>query len=196
MYGVIGEADSDAATLKVLIRKITNNKSLKVLVKDYNGCGEILKQGSRQLQAFSGLGCKKFVVCHDADGPDPSAKYNEIQNRVITPSGCDDCCIVIPVHEIEAWILADIDKVAKFISPSWTPSAYDGDPEAVSDAQEYIEKMSRNSKKRPRYSHTTDNAAVAEHLDLDRVKKRCKSFRPFIEFVQGKSKGNHGTTTS
>ena len=188
MYGVIGEADSDAATLKVLIKKITNNKSLKVLVKDYDGCGEILKHGARQLQAFSGLGCRKFVVCHDADGPDPSAKYKEIQARVVAPSGCNDCCIVIPVHEIEAWILADIDKVAKFVSTSWKPLPYDGDPEAVPDAQEYIEKMSRNSKKKPRYSHTSDNALLAEHLDLDRVKNRCKSFRPFIDFVQGRNK--------
>jgi energy-coupling factor transporter ATP-binding protein EcfA2 len=176
---------SQLDTLKVLIRRIHDDQSLRVLAKDYSGCGEILKRGANQLQSFANQGCTKFIVCHDADGPDPLRKHREIESRVVRPSGCEQCCIVIPVHEIEAWILADIDNVAKHVSKYWNPPAFEGNPEGVEKPQKVLENMSRNSKKMPRYSHTSDNEVVARHLDLARVRSRCPSFRPFIDFVRG-----------
>ncbi len=53
MYGVIGEAGSDAATLIVLIRRLANNSSLRFLAKDFDGGGEILNRGAAQLRTFS-----------------------------------------------------------------------------------------------------------------------------------------------
>jgi hypothetical protein len=186
MYGIIGEAGSDAETLKVLIRRLANNSSLTILVKDYDGCGEILAKGARQLRTFSELGCNRLVVCHDADGPDPAPKRREINDKVVIPSGCERCCIVIPVHEIEAWILADIDKVGNRIAKSWNPKPFVGNPEAEVKPRKTLERMSIDSKQKPRYSHTSDNPGVALYLDLDRVRQRCPSFGPLMDFVRGR----------
>ena len=183
MYGVIGEGESDAQMLKVLIRRISNNKSLAVLAIDFGGCGDILRKGAAQLRSFANTGCSKFVVCHDADGPDPQPKRRLVLERVVVPSKCENCCILIPVQEIEAWILADIDNVARYVAPSWVQLPFVGNPESEEKPKKTLERLSRQSNKRPRYAHAVDNLQIAKHINWQRVQSRCNSFRPLVEFV-------------
>ena len=183
MYGILGEASSDVATLVVLIRRLADDHRLKIKPKGYDGCGEMLRKGANQLQLFRRLGCNRFIVCHDSDGPDPAPKRREVQNRIVKPSGVgDDCCIVVPVQELEAWILADIECACK-IFPSWRPLAIQN-PEGISRPKEYLEKLSRQSSHRPRYSHATHNEKMAEQLDHAKVEQKCPSFRVLAEFVR------------
>lgn len=102
MYGVLGEDPSDTATLKVLIRRLAGSEAIPVKTKGYSGCGEMLRKGARQLRLFADLACRRFVVCHDADGPEPAGKYSEVYRRIVQPSGVGPWCVVIPVQELEA----------------------------------------------------------------------------------------------
>ncbi len=182
MYGILGEDRSDVATLKVLVRRLARNESLSVKAKGYSGCAEMLRKGARQLKLFRSLHCTRFIVCHDADGPDPRPKRDLVRERIIRPSGIDaGYCIVVPVQELEAWILADIESASN-IFPSWTPPAIDN-PEQVLSPKEHLEKLSRDSRQRPRYSHATHNERMAAHLDLVKVSKKCPAFRQLEAFV-------------
>lgn len=124
MYGILGEDKSDVATLKVLIRRLERSDSIPVKTKGYDGCGEMLRKGAKQLRLFTRLGCNRFVVCYDSDGEEPNARYHKIVESIIRPSGLtglrEIICILIPVQEIEAWILADIEAVSNIIK-SWHP---------------------------------------------------------------------------
>ncbi len=121
MYAVIGEDKSDAEMLAVLMRRLANDQTLTIKTFGYSGCAQMLSKGARQLKSFAGLGCSRFVVCHDADGDDPNVRYNRVMERIVRPAGvAGSSCIVIPVQEIEAWILADIEAVTKVFS-SWKP---------------------------------------------------------------------------
>jgi hypothetical protein len=182
VYGILGEDESDVQTLKVLVKRLANNPSLTVKTKGYGGCGEMLRKGARQLRLFKGLKLERFVVCHDADGPDPEPKRQLVIQKIVKPSGLKNgCCIVVPVQELEAWILADIECAAN-IFPSWKPSPIDN-PEGIPKPKEYVEKLSRDSRQRPRYSHAVHNERMALHLNLKKVAAKCPAFRELMAFV-------------
>ncbi len=185
MYGILGEEDSDAQSLKVLVRGLANQANMSILARGFSGCGDLLNKGSRQLRAFADQGCDRFVVCHDADGADPSEKHNEIMQRVIAPSRiATSYCVVIPVQELEAWILADIEAVSN-VFPSWRPAPIRENPEAIRNPKERLQRASQRHNKKPIYDPTTHNQRVAKYLRLDHVRRRCPSFERLSYFVTG-----------
>jgi hypothetical protein len=185
MYGILGEEDSDAEMLMVLVRSLSNNVSVKCQKKGYDGFGDLLKKGARQLQSFRANGCSRFIVCVDADGPSPKQREHEVTRRVITPASIDqEFCVVVPVHTIEAWILADGAAVTQLF-PSWSVQVVKENPESIAEPKRRIEEWSRKHNKRPRYDATTHNPRIAEHLNLKIVRKRCPSFEHFARFVTG-----------
>jgi hypothetical protein len=183
VYGVLGENNSDTATLKELIRRIAADDRLPIMTKGYEGGAEMLRKGAVQLQLFADLDCNRFVICYDADHNDPELCRRLIHERVVLKSGIAlPCCVVIPVQELEAWILADIEA-AKNIFTSWSPEPVRS-PELIESPKEHIEKLSRDAKRKPRYSHATHNERMAKHIDLGKVHSACPSFRPLYDFVR------------
>jgi hypothetical protein len=183
MYGILGEHDSDANTLKVLVRKLVGNDSLTVKAKGYGGCGKLLKDGARDLRLFKELMLTRFIVCHDADGPDPNENRDLVMERIVRPSGlAQDCCIVIPVQELEAWILADIECAPKVFG-SWRPAPIPN-PEGIPKPKEYIERLCYSDKPRRRYKHAVDNERMARHLDVEKVARKCAEFSKLRTFVR------------
>jgi len=140
-----------------------------------------LKKSAKDLSTFAALGCTRFVVSYDADGPDPNPHLAELRWAI---SGFDSsqCCLLVPVQELEAWILADIEAVTHEFT-GWKPSPI-SNPENIRSRKEHLEKLSRDGRARPRYNHATDNSRIARHLDCDKVAAKCRSFRPLVEFVQ------------
>jgi hypothetical protein len=182
LYGVLGEDDSDVETLKVLIRRLAKQDRLPVRGKGFDGGAKLLRKGASALRTLSSLGCKRFVVCHDADGHDPSERLQSVREEIIKRAEVPgESCIVIPVQELEAWILADVAAVTNIFT-GWTPGSV-SNPEGIAKAKEYLEKLSRAGLSRPRYSHATHNARVADYLDLGIVHQKCPSFRPLAAFV-------------
>jgi hypothetical protein len=183
---VIGEDRSDAETLKVLICcLLAGRPGLVVRTKGFEGCSDLLQKGARQLQVFAGLGCTKFVVCHDADDRNPAPARERVMRSIVKPAMVGaDCCVVIPVQEIEAWILADMSAVA-MVFTSWRPQQITANPEFITSPKEYLVKLSRVKHNRPVSTPATDNERVAKHLNLQHVRRRCPSFDHLAKFVTG-----------
>ena len=87
----------------------------------------------------------------------------------------------IPVQELEAWILADIECVTNVI-PSWKPNLV-SNPEGISSPKEYITRLSRDSRRKPLYMHAVHNEKMAAYLDLPKVAAKCPSFCVLRDFV-------------
>ena len=184
MYGVIGEDVSDGAMLRVFIRRLLNHSSLPIQVKGYNGCGEMLRKAARQLRDFAEAGCRRFIVSYDVDRSTPEERREAVRTRIIVPSGLSLPCLALtPKEEIEAFVLADI-QAARRIVPSWTPDSI-ANPEAISSPKEHLQKLSRDSRRMPRYNYVSDNPKIAEHLNLDFLRMKCKQFRRLAAFVIG-----------
>lgn len=182
MFCVVGEDRSDVEAIKVIIKRVANQSNLTVKTKGYSGCGELLRKGAKHLRMFADLGLTHFIVCYDADRENPTDRREQAQQKIVQPSGVKNSCIVVPVQELEAWILADLSAVTNILS-SWTPASH-SNPESVNDPKEHIEKLSRAANQKPRYSHATHNSKVMQHVDLNIVYKRCPSFRPLHDFIQ------------
>lgn len=181
MYGIIGEDASDVGALKVIIRRLANNSSLSIDTKGYCGCAEMLRKGARQFRMFANRGVTKFIVCYDADRTNPTERFDEAKRKIwVEASVPGECCIVIPIQELEAWILADISAVTNVIK-SWTPADV-SNPENIDDPKEYLEKLSRQQQ-RPRYVHAIHNERIAHHLNLTKVAQKCPSFLPLKNFI-------------
>lgn len=182
-YAVLGEDHSDAETLRVLIRRLAGNERLTVRTKGYDGCGQLLRKGARDLDEFLNQGYDRFVVAYDADRDEPALRLATARAQVVDRSraASSACCIVVPVEEIEAWLLADVTAVSKRW-PGWRPEPI-ASPERVRSPKEHLEKLSRGSQKRPRYSHAVDNPILAGLIDLGVVAQKCPSFRVLVEFV-------------
>ena len=188
MYGVIGEDKSDVDTLKILIRRLTDNEGVCIKGKGYNGCAQMLRKGAKQLKLLSELGCDRFIVCYDADQQNPQLRYEKVVQNVVKPSGLWSLmCILIPVQELEAWILADVSAGSKIFN-DWNVKEI-RNPENINSPKEYLEKLSKKGSK-PRYSHATHNAKIAMYLDLKKVKRKCPSFLPLVNLVVN-SQGNY-----
>lgn len=184
MYAVLGEDKSDAQTIKVLIQRIAGDGSLKVKAVGFRGGSNLLRKGKQKLMVLQNLGFTRFIIAHDADGPDPAPIRQKIIERVIRPSSLSEaCCIVIPVQEIEAWILADI-VVARNVLTGWRPKAI-ASPESITNPKEELIRLSRDAKRRPRYDNAIHNERLAKYLDLEVIRQKCPSFRPLMEFVRG-----------
>jgi hypothetical protein len=190
VYAILGEDDSDVEMLFALVRRIAKNPKLPIKTMGYCGCGELLTKGARQIKAYQRVGCKRFIICYDSDYSKPINRYHEIVEKVIKKSGVEaEFCALVPIQEIESWILADIGAVTKVIS-SWVPDKEIVSPELIKDPKEYLEKLSKGKNLKPRYTHATHNSQIAQHLNLEIIIKKCTSSLPLFELVQGKG-GNY-----
>lgn len=184
MYAIIGEHQSDVDTISQIVRRIVDDASILIRGKGFDGSGELLKRGASQLQLYRDLNYSKFIACYDADGGCPANKKQELIDRVFVPSGIQkNCCVaLIPIHMIESWILADIGAISKVIK-NWRVTKEIKNPESIRYPKKHLEELSEIHHK-PRYNHVTMNPAIAKHLDINTVFKRCPSFRPLHEFVR------------
>jgi hypothetical protein len=183
VFAIVAEDESDVNTVTVLIRRLKENMRLPIQGKGYSGCAELLRKGANQLKRYAELGATKFIIVHDADGPDASIAEQKVRQRIISRCGLQNCCAVIPVQELEAWILADVGAVAN-IFERWQPDPI-ASPERIESPKEYLKRLSLNAKKRPRYLHSTHNEQVALYLDLPTVRRKCPSFVILADFVTG-----------
>lgn len=186
MYGILGEDTSDVDTLDVLVRRLQEKHQqaiTKNFKKGHKGCGELLNNGWRTLDEWQRRGCTRFIVAQDADQKDTNSVRDEISQKIIRRSivKASCVCVVVPVQEIEAWLLADLSKAINLFS-GWKPENI-ASPETITKPKEHLEKLSRQANGKPRYKHATDNSKLAEYVDLDLVSKRCQSFKPLENLI-------------
>jgi hypothetical protein len=186
MFGILGEDESDFKTLKVLVRRLVG-QSTKVQGGGYDGCDELLRRGANDIRGMWQAGdARHFIVCHDADGRDPTQTKQKVMERVVQKSGLNEsCCIVVPTEEIEAWILADLDAVRRLMR-KFPQRAEIKSPECVCKPKEYLEHISADSRGKKLYDHSRHNEKVAMRLDLAIVRKKCPSYGPFEDFVKNR----------
>jgi hypothetical protein len=187
-HGVLGEDISDAEAVACLVHRLREKQGLrrvKIKCHGYDGCNQLLRKGHAQLKAWERAGCKRAIVCYDADTEDPAIREKRIKDKIIGPSGVEiGCLALVPVRELEAWIHADIGKLEELFN--WCRNLRQvSNPESIIEPKEELIKLSKHPVTKNRhYSPPQHNEFMAKIIDLDLVKERCNSFRKLVEFVE------------
>jgi hypothetical protein len=181
---LIAEDDTDCEAIKTIIRRVLgDNISTKKWAS--NGCSTLRRKLSAKLSSLSDDGCNAFVIIHDLDrNPENGMLNDEVQLRQILEKSAADIKqsarhICIPIEELEAWFWSDPKIIEDIGKGKGKASA---NPHSLAKPKEELIKLSRDEKRRPRYS-TNMNAGLAQILDLELCAQRCDSFQKLLKFL-------------
>lgn len=177
---ILAEDHSDVEVISMILRKIAPMKRFSVRPFVGNGCGRLRnKCAAWSLQAEI-EGCKAVIIVHDQDKKCSSELRQELEAKVKQCRRISRI-IVIPVEEIEAWLLADPRALRCAFSLKKEPKC-PNNPESISDPKEKLEGLVwRESSKTKRYVNAIHNVRIAKHLDIACLKK-CRAFQPLEAF--------------
>jgi hypothetical protein len=178
--GIIAEDKSDIAVLECLIGKLAAAPfSIKHFVG--NGCGRIAGKCQSWAQNLFESGCQHLLVVHDSDDKNPRQLRLDLTNS-LQPSPIASFAIVIPIREIEAWLLADHTAIARALNLRGKSKAV-ANPEALHDPKKHLaELVLRWSKNKRRYVNAIDNPKIARECSVDSL-GQCGSFLVLRDFI-------------
>jgi len=178
--GIICEDQSDYDVLKILIGKANNKVSF--VPKFGHGCSRIRAKADSWVSELATRGCRFVLIVHDLDSRAEPELRSQI-SRKIHNCATSENLIVIPVRELEAWLLSDGAAINKAFELKESAKDHKN-PESIDNPKEYIEDLVwRLSEKRIRYINTVGNARIAKHLQIDKLKS-VKSFQLMNSWVR------------
>jgi len=180
--GFIAEDMSDVNVLKILACKLTARRfSTSHFVG--KGCGPLKRKIPGWCKAFATKGVQSVVVVHDLDR-NSEHELRTALTELLRGSEFKTKAVVIPVEELEAWLLSDERAVQVALRLRAKPKPVHR-PETVPSPKEYLAAMIReNSKQRlTQYVNTVHNAMIARALNTSKLSK-CPSFDQYAQFIR------------
>lgn len=178
--GIIAEDDSDVDVAEILVRKLSN-KPISTKRVAAGGCGLIRRNALRWAHNLHSSGCNRLLIFHDLDSMEECQLRIELEEK-INSCKINSKAVVIPVREMEAWLLADPDAIRVALNlKSEVPRI--GNPEKFHDPKREIKRLvERVSKRQKIYIHTLHNAKIASYCDVGKL-RACQSFSSLQDFA-------------
>jgi hypothetical protein len=179
--GVIAEDSSDSSVVQILIRKYRRPRPSKCIPINARGAGRIRSKCNSWAKNLRERGCTRLILIRDSDQNNPQQLYDDL-SAALAPSPIALHVIVIPVREIEAWLLADHAAIRNAMKIRGGTKRV-ANPEALARPKEHLRDcIYKWSGKTIRYVNTIDNTKIAAAASVNEL-KRCPSFRVFDSFV-------------
>jgi hypothetical protein len=178
--GIIAEDKSDVEVVKILMGKIRPGRRFSVRSSVGHGCGRIKSKCREWARNLNLRGCYWLILVHDLDEADLRGLTQEL-STALQPCPIERYVVIIPIREIEAWLLSDPQAIRDGLNLRSTPS-HIANPEAIFDPKRKLgEIIGSRSQGGKVYINTIHNAKIAQHLALDKL-HACKSFLPLEVF--------------
>lgn len=179
LIGVIAEDDTDIEVIKLIIGKYIPRNDFKIKKFVGNGCGKLRNKCSVWAQNLFAVGCDHVFVFHDLDRHTEN-DLRKLLERKVPIKEFPNSLIVIPVEEIEAWLLADSIAIKQVFSIKEDIKPIK-DCEKINAPKEELGRIVWRLVKK-RYVNSIHNAKLADKVSLDSLRK-CKSYIPFDNYV-------------
>lgn len=180
--GVIAEDTSDVDVVKELIRKLKSPNSFCVRHFVGDGCGKLRNKCRAWANQLHLRGCTALLFIHDLDRHKLAKLRNDLV-AALNPCPIAKHTIVIPIEEIEAWLMCDANALKRVFSLKRPPNL-PGNPESIVSPKEKLESLVwRHSGKKRRYINTVHNAAIAKLTTVSSLRK-CSAFHDFERFFK------------
>lgn len=179
--GVIAEDNSDVNVVNELIRKISPHKKLAIRKFVGQGCGKLRSKCPAWALQLKDQGCSLLIVIHDLDNntlDDLGTKLKQLLHHC----PIERHIIIIPIREIEAWLLSDQVAIQKAFNLKKNVPRI-ANPQAIADPKKTLRDLIfSKSDNRKRYV-VDDNQKIAHYIEIVNL-RRCSSFLPFEQFVR------------
>jgi len=177
--GVIAEEHDDIDVLYELTCKLTSENRFGFSRFVGHGCGKLRRKCNAWSQNLIQRGCSHLVVIHDLDSNDEDNLRRQLEDSVsgITFTGH---LILIPVYEIEAWLLSDPLALKQTFGMDKTPKVT-AHPETIRNPKEHLRDIVWKYC-RKHYINTIHNKKIARAIRIERLSV-CPSFSPYPEFL-------------
>ncbi len=179
--GVIAEDNSDVEVVNEIIKKIAPNKRYSIKSFVGHGCGKIQGKCFQWAGVLKTKGCSLLIMLHDLDDRlldelDTSLRQT-LKNCTIPKH-----IVVIPVKEIEAWLLTDNLAIQRAFKLNKKVERI-SNPEIIADPKRKLDEIVRlRSGSTKRYINSVHNQKIAAEIELVNL-RRCSSFRPLENFL-------------
>lgn len=181
--GIIAEDQSDFICIKTLIHRITGNYKLKTSKFLGSGCGKIKRKCNSWAINLKSKGCSFLFVVNDLDSNDLEKLQSEL-SQSLYPCPIKKHLIVIPIQELEAWLLTDPVGIQKSLKLKKCPKVKIN-TEMINSPKEHLrDVIYKASNHEKAYINTKHNELISETISIDLIRSRCKSFVPFYDFLK------------
>ncbi len=178
--GLIAEDISDISVIREIFLKYMNHNDFKVRKFVGNGCGKLRQKCTSWTHMLFKQGCEHVVIVHDLD-KNIEAELIQLLNEKVPKGKYPNSLIVIPVKELEAWLLTDSLALQKAFKLEKKPKPRKL-VEKIDSPKEYLKKLIWKTG-RKRYLNTVHNKSIASYTTLTNL-KRCKSFLPLDIYIR------------
>ena len=177
--GVIAEENNDIEVLYELTCKLIRENAFSFKKFVGHGSGMLRRKCEAWAKNLLQRGCTHLVVLHDLD----ENNENELRLKLmdcVQNVDFEGYVILIPVQEIEAWLLADA-KALKDVFHMVNLPKLPKNPEVVKRPKKKLRDIIWKATK-TYYVNTIHNKKIAAACRISKV-KICKSFCPYPKFI-------------
>jgi hypothetical protein len=178
--GVIAEDASDVDVVVEILKKFAPENQFQVKKFVGNGCGKLRNKCQSWADVLFKKGCNHVFILHDLDRNKEAELRATLQAKVPMEK-YPNSLIVIPVEELEAWLLSDETALQYVFSLKERPKRYKN-CEDIKSPKEEIGRLIW-SKATKRYINTVHNKKIAEKTSLENF-RRCTSFKSLDSYLQ------------
>lgn len=180
-YGLIGEDSGHIDCLTAIIKKLRKTDSISYDKFIGRGCGKVKRKAQKWIELLRKKDCNRLILIRDLDQDNYNALLRELQG-VIENSPISIKFICIPIEEIEAWIISDLDAVYNFFQIKKTAKEFPN-PEKVKSPKEEIAKIVKKETSGAKmYLHTRHNQSLIDLTSIEKMRK-CPQFKKLEEFI-------------
>lgn len=178
--GVIAEDKSDVEVVTEILAKYMARNSFSVKQFVGNGCGKVKQKCDSWARLLFRSGCEHVFLFHDLDRNNLTRLRKSLEKK-LPALDFPNALIVIPIEEIEAWLLSDAQAIRHAFALTKTPKQI-SDCETIISPKEHLAKMVWLSE-RKRYLNTVHNKKISEQISLKNL-KRCSSFTSLDKYLR------------
>ena len=178
--GVIAEEHNDVEVLEELASKVIKKNGFSISRFVGHGCGKLRNKCGVWARNLRDRGCDLLIVAHDLDRNDEAA-LRDLLSTSTDGSGFKYALILIPIEELEAWLLCDAEALRTVFNMRSTPKVSKA-PETIKSPKEFLGQLVRGNSK-TQYLNTVHNKRIAGSMNLETL-ARCPSFGDFPKFLR------------
>lgn len=182
LIGVIAEDHTDVEIVKQLIGKFAPQGSFGTKRFVGRGSGSIKAKCNGWAINLQRNGCRHLILIHDLDNK-PIRELKEGLEIALKPNPFSSYVVVIPIQEIEAWLLCDPQAIKRALKLRTAPREIH-QPERLDDPKRILRDIIYSASGGQReYINTVHNEKIAKEIGISRLRK-CPSFKPLELFVK------------